>query len=92
MNTKAKGSRNERKTKHLLESIGYSCCKAGASLGAWDIIASHPTHIRFIQVKSNRRPCKLEMETMTNFRNPPGSSKELWVWMDGEKMPLVEIL
>lgn len=89
---KRKGSRQELRTVHLLEAIGYSCCKAGGSLGAWDIVAVHPTHVRLVQVKSNRPPGAAEMETLRAFRAPPGASKEVWVWRDREKRPVVEIL
>lgn len=84
MNRKAKGSRAELEAQHLLEALGYSVCKAGASLGVWDLIATHPTHVRFIQVKSNRRPGGAEMEAMRSFRSPPGASRELWIRHDGE--------
>jgi hypothetical protein len=89
---KRKGSRNELKTKKLLESIGYDCCKAGGSLGIWDIIASHQTHTRYIQVKSNRPPPPVEREQMEDWKPPPYSSKELWVWKDGKRWPEVTIL
>lgn len=39
MNTKEKGSRNEREFKHSLEYLHYYAGKAGASLGVYDIIA-----------------------------------------------------
>ena len=35
MNAKAKGSRNELKSKTLLESCGYEVTKSGGSLGDW---------------------------------------------------------
>lgn len=83
MNAKAKGSRAELEIVHLLELQGYSCCKAGGSLGAWDIVGISPNHIRLIQSKSNRRPPPAEMETLKSFRCPVNCSKEVWVRMDG---------
>lgn len=62
MNAKAKGTRAELRCIKHLEEEGYLCTRAGASLGAFDVIAllpgntpGHrwlPTIARFIQVKS----------------------------------------
>ena len=52
MNTKAKGSRAERKVIAILENAGYHCTKAGASLGLFDVIAIGPHDVRCIQVKA----------------------------------------
>jgi Holliday junction resolvase len=38
VNTKRKGTRNEHRSKALLEAAGYAVCRAAASLGAWDLI------------------------------------------------------
>ena len=38
INTKRKGSRNELKTKKLLESTGYRGVKSGGSLGEFDLV------------------------------------------------------
>jgi Holliday junction resolvase len=92
VNTKRKGSRIELECQKLLEALGYTVTKAGASLGVFDLIAVHPTHIRFIQVKANRRPGSVEMETLRNTVVPPGCSKEVWVRKDGDRMPIVEVL
>lgn len=92
INTKAKGTRIEHKVMKMLESIGYTCTRAGASLGVWDIVAVHPSHTRFIQVKANRRPGSVELEAMKSFRCPPGGTAELWVWVDNERLPRVEVL
>jgi Holliday junction resolvase len=52
-NSKAKGSRNERKTTRLLESAGYLCIKAGASLGVFEVIGISHSDFIAVQVKSN---------------------------------------
>lgn len=59
MNAKAKGTRAELRCIRDLEAEGYLCTRAGASLGAFDVVALLPgdrigTHNRalFIQVKS----------------------------------------
>lgn len=93
INTKAKGTRLELRCRHYLESLGYSCTRAAASLGAWDVIAIGPTDIRVIQVKANRRPGSKEMTTLREFEAPPNVSKEVWVYKDGKPSePLIEIV
>ena len=52
MNAKAKGTRAERRAMRLLEAAGYSCTKAGGSLGLFDVIAIGPRDVRLVQVKS----------------------------------------
>ena len=91
-NTKAKGSRNERKSRDLLESVGCSVVKAGGSLGAWDIVGISPVGGYLVQVKSNRRPGSVELETMREFKAPPGFLKLLHIWVDREKWPRVEVI
>ena len=52
MNNKAKGTRLERKIADLLEALGYDVTRAAGSHGLWDLVATHPTHVRYIQVKA----------------------------------------
>ena len=94
MKTKAKGSRNERKAKALLETVGYVCTKSGASLGVFDIIAENPLGIRHIQVKSNRIPDPVEREELIDMRKqlPGNSTVEFWVFYDGNTKPRIEYL
>lgn len=92
INAKAKGSRRELQCRKILEALGYEVCKAGGSLGKWDLVAIHPTHARVIQVKSNRPPPPAEREGMVQARVPAGMSKEIWVWVDGQRLPKVEVL
>lgn len=94
MNTKAKGSRNERKAKQILERAGYVCTKSGASLGVFDIIAENPLGVRHVQVKSNRIPDPIERKDMANMRRqlPANSTVEFWVFYDGNTKPRIEYL
>lgn len=92
MNTKAKGSRNERKSKKLFEGAGYRCCKAGASLGAWDVIGVASNGIVLCQVKSNMWPDKAEMETLKEFPAPANARKLVHRWDDRKRDPLVREL
>ncbi|MBZ5574868.1 MAG: hypothetical protein LAO09_23690 [Acidobacteriia bacterium] len=63
-NAKAKGTRNEHRSKALLEASGYAVCRAAASLGVWDLVAVGSTDFIVVQVKSNRPPSRAERETI----------------------------
>jgi hypothetical protein len=89
MNTKRKGTKREHKTMQRLESAGYRCTRAAASLGEWDIIAISPHDIRLIQVKSNRWPVRKEMARLEKFRVPAGVKKEVWRWDDYVRQPRI---
>lgn len=94
-NCKGKGTRLELKTMRYLEPLGYSCSRSAASLGVWDVIAIGETDalgVKLIQVKANRRPGSVEMETLQTFRCPSNCSREVWVWKDHARAPKVEIL
>ena len=82
MNTKAKGSRNEYKSRDILIACGYSVCKAGGSLGEWDLVGVSPGGVALCQVKSNGWPGSVEMETLENFRGPPNCVKLVHRWDD----------
>jgi len=92
INTKAKGTRLEHRTMKVLEAAGYKCCRSAASLGEWDVIAVGPTNVRLVQVKANRRPGSVEMETLHSFVAPSNCSREVWVWKDRARQPIIEIL
>lgn len=44
MNAKRKGTRNEHRSRVLLEAAGYAVTRAAASLVAWDLIGVGLTH------------------------------------------------
>jgi Holliday junction resolvase len=92
MNAKAKGSRTEHKSIALLESQGYKCTRAAASLGVFDIIAIGPTDVQLIQCKSNRWPGAEEMETMRQFPAPFNCVKAVHRWKDRQPEPDVKIV
>jgi hypothetical protein len=87
MNAKAKGTRNEHRSIKLLETAGYSCTRAAASLGAWDIIGIGSTDVVLVQVKSNEWPRSAEMETLEAFQAPPNARKLVHRWRDGQRAP-----
>lgn len=91
MNCKSKGNRAERKAKALLAERGYDLVmKSGASLGLFDLIAVGVDydHALLIQVKSNRMPCKSEMDRLRAFQCPNFCRKQVWVFRDREKEPV----
>lgn len=94
MSNKAKGTRAEHKTMRLLETLGYRCTRAAASLGEWDVIAISRREVRLIQVKCGKRPYihPAERETLESFHTPPGVSREIWYWKDRAPKPRIEEL
>lgn len=87
MNAKAKGSRNERRSRAILEGAGYAVTRAAASLGAWDLIAIGSTDVVLVQVKTRDWPGAVELETLRDFPAPPNARKLLHRWRDGERTP-----
>ena len=92
MNAKRKGTRNEHRSKALLEAAGYAVCRAAASLGVWDLIGVSATDVVLVQVKSNRPPAPAERETLTLFQAPPNCRKLIHVWHDRQRVPVVTVL
>lgn len=82
MNSKAKGSRRERQVRDIFIKKGYMVIKAGASLGAFDLICVWVDFSKKsigIQVKSTRIG-KQEREELQVFK--VGLIKELWIKKD----------
>jgi Holliday junction resolvase len=92
MNTKAKGSRNERRSIRLLEAAGYACTRAAASLGVFDIIGIGSADLVLVQVKTRDWPAAEELETIRSFPAPPNARKLLHRWRDHASLPDVKEL
>ncbi len=92
MNCKGKGTRNEHRSILLLEAAGYSCTRAAASLGAWDIVGIGSTVVVLVQVKSNAWPGSAEMEVKRLFAAPPNARKLVHRWRDRQRLPDVKEL
>lgn len=92
MNCKAKGSRRERQARKILETAGYHVVKAGGSLGVFDLAALGPQGARLVQVKSNEKPRPAERERLKLFPRLPYTSKEVWVFYDRQREPVIEVL
>jgi Holliday junction resolvase len=87
MNGKRKGTRNEHRTIQLLERAGYSCTRAAASLGAWDVIGVGSKDVVLVQVKTRDWPGSVEMETLKNFLAPALCRKLVHRWRDRQRLP-----
>ncbi len=90
MNRKAKGSRNERRARDILKSLGYDLViKAGGSLGIFDLLglSCEYDHVILLQVKTNKRPGSAEMDILESFQCPKFCRKELWVFRDYQRNP-----
>ena len=89
-NPKRKGNRNEHKAIRTLEAAGYHCTRAAASLGLFDIVAISRQGVRLVQVKSNRNAPPAEREAIELFQAPPGASKEIWIFEDYGRAPIIK--
>ena len=85
-NAKAKGNRNEHRSIRLLETQGYRCTRAAASLGDWDIVGIG-ADVVLVQTKSNRWPRSDEMKRLRAFPVPAGVRKLLHRWRDRVRVP-----
>jgi Holliday junction resolvase len=92
VNTKAKGNRQEHRSMKLLETAGYACTRAAASLGVFDIIGVGPTDVVLMQVKSRDFPGTVEMEVIRNFPCPSICKKLVHRWRKGKRLPDVKQL
>jgi len=98
-NAKAKGTRNEHKSRDLLAAQGYYVIRAAGSLGLWDLVAFNTTYphtaghpVRLVQVKTNRPPSKTEVNAMAGLVLPWFVSKQIHVWHDSVRDPkIIEI-
>jgi Holliday junction resolvase len=93
MNTKAKGTRAERRAIRILEAAGYCCTKAGGSLGLFDVIAIGAQDVRCIQVKAGGEYLSgVEREQIQALTVSAVISRECWRFPDRCKAPLIERL
>ena len=77
----------------ILEREGYTCTRASASLGMFDVIGIGPTDVRLIQVKSGSKYLSaVEREQIHNLAVPANVSRECWRFPDRTRVPLIERL
>ena len=93
MNTKAKGSRAERRAIGILEAAGYVCTKAGGSLGLFDVVAIGAQDVRCIQVKAGGQYLSaVEREQIAALTVQGNVSRECWRFPDRCRVPVIERL
>lgn len=92
MNAKAKGTRNEHRSRRLLEAAGYRVTRAAASLGEWDLVGVSSTDVVLVQVKTRDWPGTIEMEALRSFPCPPGCRRLVHRWRDRQRTPDVREL
>ena len=84
---KRKGTRNEHKSRVLLEAAGYAVTRAAGSLGAWDLVGIGSADVVLVQVKTRDWPGAAEMEALTSFRVPPNCRRLVHRWHDRQRVP-----
>ena len=90
MNSNAKGARNERRSRDLLEVAGYAVTRAAGSMGAWDLIGVSSADVVLVQVKTRDWPGSAEMETLEGFPAPANCRKLLHRWRHRQRLPDVK--
>lgn len=92
VNAKGKGTRQEHRSKALLEAAGYAVTRAAASLGAWDLVGVGTTDVVLVQVKTRDWPGTVEMETLRSFPCPPNCRRLVHRWRHRQRVPDVREL
>lgn len=90
MNAKGKGSRNERRSRDILEAAGYRVTRAAASLGEWDLVGIGSTDFVLVQCKTRDWPGAVEMEILKSFSVPSNARKLVHRWRDRQRLPDVK--
>lgn len=91
-NSKAKGSRNERRSRDIFRAAGYYVTRAGASLGEWDLVALGPHGVILCQVKTRDWPGALEMGALRESCPWPYVTRLVHRYRDGVRQPDVREL
>jgi Holliday junction resolvase-like predicted endonuclease len=84
---KRKGTRNEHRSRAILEAAGYRCTRSGGSLGEWDLIGVGAADVVLVQCKTRDWPGTLEMRTLAEFPAPPNVRKLVHRWRDRQRFP-----
>lgn len=101
VNTRQKGRKAELKAKKILEMAGYDVQvtanpskwnKQQDMFGLWDLMAVKKNEIRFIQVKCNRMVYGAALEPYELWECPDVCTKEIWVFKDRVKEPIIKVL
>lgn len=92
MTAKAKGRRQEHRSRAILEAAGYDVTRAAGSLGLFDLIGLGPKDVVAVQVKSRDWPGTSEMEQLEAYPRRPYLRKLVHRWRKGKGMPDVREL
>jgi hypothetical protein len=84
---KAKGTRNEHRSKALLEAAGYRVIRSAASLSEWDLVGVSATDVVLCQVKTRDWPGTAELEALSLFPVPPNCRRIVHRWRDRQRAP-----
>ena len=91
-NPKRKGTRNERRSRVLLEAAGYRVTRAAGSMGEWDLVCIGSTDFVLCQVKTRDWPGRLEMLALQEFPAPGNAKKLVHRWGPRKRLPDVREL
>lgn len=85
-----KGKNKERKARKILEGWGYWVIPSAGSKGIFDLCAMKENDIRLIQVKTNNNASLAERQQILAFNKcPANSKKEVWIFYDRKKEPVI---
>lgn len=87
---KRKGTRNEHRSRLLLEAAGYRVTRAAGSMGAWDLIGIGSTDVVLCQVKTRDWPGLLERAVLGEFTVPPNTKRLIHRWRHRQRVPDVQ--
>ena len=91
-NAKQKGTRNEHRSKRLLETAGYRVTRAAGSLGLWDLVGLGPQGAVVCEVKTRGWPGTLEMRQLIEDCAGGYVARGVHRWRDRQRMPDVKVL
>ena len=84
---KRKGSRNEHRSKALLEAAGYRVTRAAGSMGEWDLVGVGRVDFVLVQCKTRDWPGHLETLALAEFPAPANARKLLHRWRPRRRTP-----
>jgi hypothetical protein len=90
MSAKAKGSRNEHRSRALLEAAGYAVTRAAGSLGTWDLVGLGPTGAVVVQVKTRDWPGTVERAALAESCPWPYVTRLVHRWRPRQRRPDVQ--
>jgi hypothetical protein len=89
---KRKGTRNEHRSRAILEAAGYVVTRAAGSLGAWDLIGLGPQGAVVVQVKTRDWPGTVEGGAVRASCPWPYVTRVFHRWRDRQRRPDVQEL